>query len=163
METLPRRGRARPHGHRDSRRKLVVALGLTALSVTAAALAARRRSRRPAASQGPSAPQPEAAGASSHPLVIERRASADPNALQVLVDGAPSRVGFDVERLQTLKEANYKPLMEYLQYIQVQRGGSDTLVFVRTRDLDQLAGLVGQSRDEFLKQFKKLGVLLSMN
>lgn len=72
-------------------------------------------------------------------------------------------MGFDVERLQTLKEANYKPLMEYLQYIQVQRGGSDTLVFVRTRDLDQLAGLVGQSRDEFLKQFKRLGVLLSMN
>ena len=58
---------------------------------------------------------------------------------------------------------NYKPLMEYLGYIQVQRGGDETLLFVRMKDLDEMAALAGQSREEFLKQFKKLGVLLSMN
>lgn len=79
------------------------------------------------------------------------------------MEGSASRVGFDLERLNHLKEATYKPLMEYLEYIQVQRGGSDTLVFVRGRDLDELAAMAGQSRDEFLRQSKKLGILLSMN
>jgi hypothetical protein len=94
---------------------------------------------------------------------VERRARSDPEALRALVQGDVSRVGLDLGRLQELKEANYKPLMEYLGYIQVQRGGSETLLFVRTRDLDEMAALAGQSRDEFVKQFKKLGVLLSMN
>ncbi|HLI56658.1 MAG TPA: hypothetical protein VKY26_06430 [Actinomycetota bacterium] len=148
------------------------------MSLAAAAVVARRRNRPGASLPGASllgASLPGGQGAvpvegrgAAKPAngrrpVVERRASADPQALQALVDGTPSRVGFDVQRLETLKEANYKPLMEYLQYIQVQRGGGDTLVFVRTRDLDQLAGLVGQERDEFLSQFKKLGVLLSMN
>ena len=84
-------------------------------------------------------------------------------ALKALVDGSVSRVGLDLERLKELKSANYKPLMEYLGYIQVQRGGNETLLFVRMKDLDEMAALAGQSREEFLKQFKKLGVLLSMN
>jgi hypothetical protein len=45
----------------------------------------------------------------------------------------------------------------------VQRGENETLLFVRMKDLDEMADLAGQSRDELLKQFKKLGVLLSMN
>jgi len=31
------------------------------------------------------------------------------------------------------------------------------------KDLDEMADLAGESRDELVKQFKKLGVLLSMN
>ncbi|HWD08742.1 MAG TPA: hypothetical protein VHA57_06570 [Actinomycetota bacterium] len=170
METVPRRGRGRPHGAGRSGRKLLAALVLTALSLVVSAVVARRRSRPqggqggPPGAQGGFAVEGQAARpGNGHGPAAERRASADPQALQALLDGTPSRLGFDVERLATLKEANYKPLMEYLQYIQVQRGGSDTLVFVRSRDLDKLAGLVGQSRDEFLSQFKKLGILLSMN
>jgi hypothetical protein len=95
--------------------------------------------------------------------VRERRSRSDPEALRALVEGSVSRIGLDLERLRELKSANYKPLMEYLGYIQVQRGGNETLLFVRMKDLDQMAALAGQSRQEFLKQFKKLGVLLSMN
>jgi hypothetical protein len=134
----------------------LLAGGLAAAAVVVLALGRWRRRRAPAQAGG----EP-AAGNGHRPL--ERRSRSDPAALQALVQGSVSRVGFDLERLNTLKEANYRPLMEYLQYIQVQRGGSDTLVFVRTRDLDELAGMVGQSRDDFLHQFKKLGILLSMN
>jgi hypothetical protein len=94
---------------------------------------------------------------------VERRSRSDPEALQALVDGTASRVGLDLGRLKELKSVNYKPLMEYLGYIQVQRGGNETLLFVRMKDLDEMADLAGESREELVKQFKKLGVLLSMN
>ena len=115
------------------------------------------RSRR-----GGFGPPPGLAGPDGHAL-RERRSRSDPEALKALVDGSVSRIGLDLERLKELKSANYKPLMEYLGYIQVQRGGDETLLFVRMKDLDEMAALAGQSREEFLKQFKKLGVLLSMN
>ena len=115
------------------------------------------RSRR-----GVFGPPPGLTGLNGHAL-RERRSRSDPEALKALVDGSVSRVGLDLERLKELKSANYKPLMEYLGYIQVQRGGNETLLFVRMKDLDEMALLAGQSREEFLKQFKKLGVLLSMN
>ncbi|HMC09615.1 MAG TPA: hypothetical protein VKL22_09900 [Actinomycetota bacterium] len=115
------------------------------------------RSRR-----GVFGPPPGLTGLNGHAL-RERRSRSDPEALKALVDGSVSRVGLDLERLKELKSANYKPLMEYLGYIQVQRGGNETLLFVRMKDLDEMAALAGQSREEFLKQFKKLGVLLSMN
>src|ERR1700704_4667358 len=86
---------------------------------------------------------------------VERRSRSDPEALRALMEGSASRVGLDLERLKELKTANYKPLMEYLGYIQVQRGGNETLLFVRMKDLDELADLAGQSREEFVKQFKK--------
>jgi hypothetical protein len=101
-------------------------------------------------------------GLNGHPPV-ERRSRSDPEAMQALVDGTASRVGLDLSRLKELKSVNYKPLMEYLGYIQVQRGGNETLLFVRMKDLDEMADLAGESRDELVKQFKKLGVLLSMN
>ena len=115
------------------------------------------RSRR-----GAFAPPAALTGQNGHAL-RERRSRSDPEALKALVDGSVSRIGLDLERLKELKSANYKPLMEYLGYIQVQRGGDETLLFVRMKDLDEMAALAGQSREEFLKQFKKLGVLLSMN
>ena len=108
------------------------------------------------------APSVSLNGRNGHPPV-ERRSRSDPEALQALVDGSASRVGLDLGRLKELKSVNYKPLMEYLGYIQVQRGGNETLLFVRMKDLDEMADLAGQSRDELVKQFKKLGVLLSMN
>lgn len=72
-------------------------------------------------------------------------------------------MGLDLAKLRGLQSPSYKPLMEYLNYIQVQRGASESLLFVRFRDLDELADLAGRSRDQLTHEFKKLGVLLSMN
>jgi hypothetical protein len=94
---------------------------------------------------------------------VERRAEPDPQALRARPSGPPSRVGLDLAKLRQLQSPSYKPLMEYLNYIQVQRGATESLLFVRFRDLDELADLAGQSRDQLTTEFKKLGVLLSMN
>ena len=94
---------------------------------------------------------------------LERRSQPDREALRALVDGASSRVGLDLERLRQLGEANYHPLVEYLEYIQLQRGETETLVFVRQRDIDKLAGLAGEAREDFVKRFSRLGIVLSMN
>jgi hypothetical protein len=121
------------------------------------------RQRFPSAgppSAGPPSVSPN--GLNGH-APVERRSRSDPEALQAMVDGSASRVGLDLGRLKELKSVNYKPLMEYLGYIQVQRGENETLLFVRMKDLDEMADLAGESRDELIKQFKKLGVLLSMN
>jgi hypothetical protein len=158
---------------RRNRRGLLLALGGLALfgaaGVAVVSLRRSRRSRRALSGPVPTPSAPSAQGSNGARRtngtgsLVERRSQSDPDALKALVEGTTSRIGFDLERLNHLKEANYKPLMEYLQYIQVQRGGADTLVFVRTRDLDELAGMVGQSRDEFVRQSKRLGILLSMN
>jgi hypothetical protein len=125
----------------------------------------RRSVRQRFPSAGPPSVSPPSAspnGLNGH-APVERRSRSDPEALQALVDGSASRVGLDLGRLKELKSVNYKPLMEYLGYIQVQRGEHETLLFVRMKDLDEMADLAGESRDELIKQFKKLGVLLSMN
>src|SRR6266571_7141853 len=110
-------------------RWVLVAMGV--LGTVAVVLARRRR-----------IPPPVVASNGQRPA--ERRARSDPEALKALVDGSVSRVGLDLERLKELKTANYKPLMEYLGYIQVQRGGNDTLLFVRMKDLDEMADLAGE-------------------
>ena len=94
--------------------------------------------------------------------VKERRAQPDPEALKAAAD-ANGRVGLDLDRLKNLEQSAYKPLVEYLTYIQVQRGDAQSLVFVRQRDIDSLAELTGESKDSFVEEFKQLGVLLSMN
>jgi hypothetical protein len=94
----------------------------------------------------------------------ERRSEPDPEALKAAVDGdTGERVGLDLDRLKNLEQSQYKPLVEYLTYIQVQRGDAQSLVFVRQRDIDSLAELTGESKDSFVEEFKQLGVLLSMN
>lgn len=93
--------------------------------------------------------------------LTERRSEPDPEALQNAENGG--RVGLDLDRLKGLPSAEYKPLVEYLTYIQTQRGEERSLVFVRQRDIDSLADLTGESRENLLEEFKQLGVLLSMN
>lgn len=102
-------------------------------------------------------------GRSSRKQPVERRAEPDPEALEALGNGEAGRVGLDLELLKRMKEATHEPLIEYLTYIQVQRGENQSLVFVRQRDLDALATLAGESRESFVDQFQQLGVLLSMN
>lgn len=93
----------------------------------------------------------------------ERRSDPDPESLRAGAKGESPRVGFDIGRLESVKQANYKPVVQYLSYIQVQRGAGESLIFVRNRDLDALASLAGVTRDDFVDEFKKMGVLLSMN
>lgn len=100
----------------------------------------------------------------SNDLVIkERRAEPDPVALAAAASGSAPRPGLDLERLKALPSAAYHPLTEYLTYIQVKRGETESLVFVRASDIDALAALTGESKDNFVKEFKRLGVLISMN
>jgi hypothetical protein len=105
--------------------------------------------------------EPAAAGAP----VQERRAQPDPDALRKAAVASPTnhRPGLDLERLKSLPSSAYQPLTEYLSYIQVKRGETESLVFVRESDIDALAKMTGESRENFVKEFKRLGVLISMN
>lgn len=94
---------------------------------------------------------------------VERRATPDPKALAQANNPSAPRPGLDLERLKSLPSAQYQPLTEYLSYIQVKRGETESLVFVRQSDIDALAAMTGESRENFLKEFKRLGVLISMN
>lgn len=93
----------------------------------------------------------------------DRRSDPDPKALEALSSGEVERVALNVEQLKQMNPEAYEPLVEYLTYIQIQRGENQSLVFVRQRDLDELAEMVGEPREEFVEKFEQLGVLLSMN
>lgn len=93
----------------------------------------------------------------------DRRSDPDPQALEALSSGEVERVALNVEQLKQMNPEAYEPLVEYLTYIQIQRGENQSLVFVRQRDLDELAEMVGEPREEFVEKFEQLGVLLSMN
>ncbi|MGI8426238.1 MAG: hypothetical protein ACR2FO_04000 [Actinomycetota bacterium] len=95
------------------------------------------------------------------PPKSERRADPDPKALAVRTAGL-DRIGFDLERLRQ-KSSDYKPLVEHLSFIQVKRGEQESLMFVRSRDLDSLAALTGMSKEAFVEEFQQMGVLVSMN
>lgn len=79
------------------------------------------------------------------------------------MNGGTRRVGLDLEQIQQLNPDAYQPLVEYLTYIQVQRGDNSTLVFVRDRDIETIAEMLNQTKEEFMERFEKLGVMLSMN
>lgn len=91
---------------------------------------------------------------------IDRRSEPDHLAL---ASPPLAKVQLDIERLRGLPSAKYEPLVEYLEYIQVKRGENKTLMFVRTRDLDALAKMTGDSKDDLVNEFQQMGVLLSMN
>lgn len=95
------------------------------------------------------------------PPAIDRRAEPDPEAFDAMASGR--RVALDVEQLKRMNPEAYEPLVEYLTYIQVQRGENQSLVFVRERDIDQLAEMANEPREKFMEKFEQLGVLLSMN
>jgi hypothetical protein len=108
-------------------------------------------------------PRQQEPPAPEQPKVVERRAQPDPVALKAATKPSNHRPGLDLERLKSLPSGKYQPLTEYLSYIQVKRGESESLVFVRESDIDALAKMTGESRDNFVKEFKRLGVLISMN
>ncbi len=93
----------------------------------------------------------------------DRRSDPDPQALEALTSGEVERVALNVEQLKEMNPEAYEPLVEYLTYIQIQRGENQSLVFVRQRDIDELAKMANEPREEFVEKFEQLGVLLSMN
>lgn len=93
---------------------------------------------------------------------MERRAQPDPEALEAR-EKRVAGPSFDLDRLKELETVGHKPLVEYLTYIQVRRKEGDSLLFVRNRDVDVLAALAGTTRQEFVEEYQKLGVLLSLN
>lgn len=93
----------------------------------------------------------------------ERRSEPDREALEALAQGDVERVGVNLERLREIGTGSFEPLIEYLTYIQVKRGDTESLVFVRRRDLDAMAAMAATDKDQFVEEFQKLGVLLSMN
>jgi hypothetical protein len=95
------------------------------------------------------------------PKPVDRRAEPDPEALDAMTSGR--KIALDVEQLKLMNPEAYEPLVEYLTYIQVQRGEKQSLVFVRERDIDELAKMADETKDKFMEKFEQLGVLLSMN
>lgn len=75
--------------------------------------------------------------------------------------GAAPAYGLDLEKLR--ESADLEPTVEYLTYVQSQRGDSTHLLFVRHNDLDAMAELEGQTVEGFLERLDQLGVVVSRN
>ena len=70
-------------------------------------------------------------------------------------------LALDVERLKA--DPEFTPAVEYLTYIQVQRGVQEHLLFVRDQDVEAIAALEGQAVPEFVERLQRLGVIISRN
>lgn len=69
--------------------------------------------------------------------------------------------GLDLERLRGA--GGLEPVVQYLTYIQSQRGDGSHLLFVRYDDLDAMASLDGAPTPAFLDRLDQLGVVVSNN
>lgn len=78
--------------------------------------------------------------------------------------GAIGGVAVDVDRLRTAGGGGLEPVVQYLTYIQTQRGEDQShLMFVRYDDLDALAEHEGTGTPAFLERLDQLGVVVSNN
>ena len=133
----------------DRGRILIVAVVAAMLAV--AAVAFGRGRRRPALAP---AGVVESSPAQPAPSQGRRGTPAD--------RGRAPVVGIDVERLRG--EEEFQPAVEYLTYIQMQRGQTgEHLLFVRNEDLDAIAALEGAEAMEFIQRLQQLGVIVSNN
>ncbi len=69
--------------------------------------------------------------------------------------------GLHVDRLRD--QHGFEPVVQYLTYIQGQRGDGSHLLFVRYDDLDAMASIDGQPTPTFLERLDQLGVVVSNN
>lgn len=67
----------------------------------------------------------------------------------------------DVERIRTRE--GMEPVVQYLTFIQSQRGDDSTLLFVRYEDIDAMAAIEGTETGDFLERLDQLGVVVSNN
>lgn len=120
---------------------------LTAIAGVLAGVATVRRARRQTAPEL-FAPEP------TTPPARERRGRAEDRG------HAPS-VGLDLARLKDTR--GFEPVVQYLTYIQAQRGEGSHLLFVRYDDLDAMASIDGEPTPSFLERLEQLGVVVSTN
>lgn len=67
----------------------------------------------------------------------------------------------DVERIRS--RDGMEPVVQYLTFIQSQRGDDSSLLFVRYEDIDAMAALEGTETGDFLERLDQLGVVVSNN
>jgi len=120
-----------------------------------------------------------AAGTAAGVAVRRRRAALDEIEEEVsefastIAPGVPHRraedeqgdgvgLAIDISQLRRAGEDN-APAVEYLEYIQVQRGNSDSLLFVRREDVGALATIYGLTSEDLESRFRSLGVIYSHN
>lgn len=75
--------------------------------------------------------------------------------------GRAEAFGLDLERLRVA--GGFEPAVQYLTYIQEQRGEASHLLFVRYDDLDAMASIDGEPTPSFLERLEQLGVVVSNN
>lgn len=75
--------------------------------------------------------------------------------------GHATAYALDVEQLRG--DRHLEPVVEYLTYIQSQRGDESHILFVRYDDLDLLARRQGEQVTTFLERLDQLGVVVSNN
>lgn len=116
--------------------------------------------KRTRAARPPDEPWAEPRSEPSSDIRPERRSVPDPAALTADTEDA---VALDLHRLVELKSSSHRPLAEYLTAIRIKRGSEESLLFVRRRDVEELASLVGTTEEEFLENFRQLGVVVPLN
>lgn len=78
--------------------------------------------------------------------------------------GHSETIAVDVDRLRTRGEGGLEPVVQYLTYVQTQRGDEGGhLMFVRYADLDAMAEMEGVETRTFLERLDQLGVVVSNN
>jgi hypothetical protein len=129
------------------RLQLLVTAVLVAGGVVAGYAARRRRRHAPADvfTDGP-----------SPPVVAGRERDGGPQQR-----GLVHTYGLDIDRLK--EETGFEPVVQYLTYIQSQRGSGSHLLFVRYDDLDAMAAIDGEPTPAFLERLEQLGVVVSNN
>lgn len=121
---------------------------LTAIVGVLAGVATVRRARRQ------TAPELFAADPTRTPSARQRRGRAEDR-------GQAPSVGLDLARLKDTR--GFEPVVQYLTYIQAQRGERSHLLFVRYDDLDAMASIDGEPTPSFLERLEQLGVVVSTN
>ncbi len=133
-------------------RRTTVGLALVAAALGAVAAGVRRRAGSPATASpwlAPTDTVPEA----PLPLATQRHGSRADR-------GLASSVRMDLSRA---REQDLDPVVEFLTFVQQQRGDTSHLLFVRYDDLDVLAEQQGEPVSEFVSRLDHLGVVVSNN
>jgi len=141
---------------RTSRRTVRWALaGAGAVALCAVVIV--RRSRRTAAD----APIVDAEPASAAPSGVVASDRAERRRGTQHDRGRMPAYALDVERIRSRE--GMEPVVQYLTFIQSQRGDDSTLLFVRYEDIDAMAAIEGSDTGDFLERLDQLGVVVSNN
>ena len=133
-----------------------------AATIVAAGVAVAARRREPSAqdpyvqttvARAVAVPAPPRPPVAQMLATVERAAAAGAR-------GQDAAVQLDLDRALA---GRVEPVVEFLTFVQEQRGDTSHLLFVRYDDLDALAAAEGQQVAEFLSRLDQLGVVVSTN